>query len=143
MTSLGASVGMGLLFALVFGLVLAKDPGAAIQPTALQKGLIATALLMLGNFLNDLWGIGDRPYAWIRAINQSAMDRMGVIIFTLFFGLVAFATLHAPVAFFWVFATLKLLGEIVRALPHRKRSAELKREERRAARDEEVVPSRD
>ena len=121
MVSLGASVGMGLLFALVFGLVLAKDPGAAIQPPELQKGVTAVALLMLGSFAVDLQGIRDRPFAWIRAINQSAMDRMGVIVFTLFFGLTASAILKAPMAFFWVFAGFKLLSEIVRALPDRRK----------------------
>ncbi len=91
---------------------------------------------------------------------------MGVIIFTLFFGLVAFAVLEAPMAFFWVFAAFKLLAEVVRALPPRKRPAELsawlqrtsgkfrnelererrkelKREERQAAEDEGVLPIRD
>jgi uncharacterized protein DUF6498 len=124
-TSLGASVGMGLLFALVFGVALAKDPGAAIQRPELQKGVRAVALLMLGSFAVDLHGIHNRPFAWIRAINQSAMDRMGVIIFTLFLGLTASSVLKAPMAFFWVFAGFKLLFEIVRALPHRKRSAKL------------------
>jgi hypothetical protein len=138
--SLGSSVGMGLLFALIFGLLLARDPGAAIQPLELQKGLIPVTLLMLGSFLVDLRGLRDRPFAWIRGINQSAMDRMGVIIFTLFFGLVAVAMLDVPMAFFWIFTVFKLFAEIVRALPHRKRSAELsrelRREERRAAKDE-------
>jgi len=159
-------VGMGLLFALVFGLLLPKDPGAALRAPDLRTGVTVTALLMLGSFVVDLRGIRDRPFAWIRDINQSAMDRMGVIIFTLFFGLVAFATLDAPMAFFWVFTAFKLFAEIVRALPQRKRSAELspwlqrisgkfknellrerrkelKREERQAAKDEEALPIRD
>jgi Family of unknown function (DUF6498) len=149
MTSLGASVGMGLLFALIFGLVVAKDPGAAIHPLELQKGLAAMVVLMVGSFLVDLWGIRDRPFAWIRGMNQAAMDRMGVIIFTLFLGLVAVAVLEVPIAFFWIFTVFKLFAEIVRALPPQGRSAErslkeeLEIEERLAARDEEVLPSGD
>lgn len=163
MVSLGSTLTLGLFLVLFFSLLLGEKASALIYLPALWKGATATGLILLGNFVVDLQGIRDRPFAWIRALNQSAMDRMGVIIFTFFFGFVAFAVSDNPAGFFWVFLALKLLSEVARALPQGKISAaasawtlkssgkfrkelekerlqEQRREERQAERDEQVIP---
>jgi hypothetical protein len=163
MVSLGSTLTLALFLTLFLYLVLGGAPGTLIQWPDLWKGVAATALLLLGDFVIDLQDIRDRPFAWIRALNQSAMDRMGVIIFTFFFGFVAFAVSDNPAAFFLTFMAIKLLFEIVRALPPGKISAaaqawtlknagkfkkeleqerrqELKEEKRQAEKDEQVIP---
>jgi len=163
MVSLGSTLTLGLFLTLFLYLVLGGAPGTLIQWPDLWKGVAATALLLLGDFVVDLQDIRDRPFAWIRALNQSAMDRMGVIIFTFFFGFVAFALSNKPAAFFLTFMAIKLLSEIVRALPSGKISAaaqawtlknagkfrkelekerrmERRQEESQAEEDEQVIP---
>jgi hypothetical protein len=94
-----------------------RDPGAAIQRQPLERGLAVIALLLLGGFVVDLQGIGQRPFAWIRALAHGAMGRTVVLQATVIAGVFAvmfFKIAHAP---FWLFAVYKFLFEIGGVIP--------------------------
>jgi hypothetical protein len=122
--TLAFNLAHGLFLALLLGLTRQDEPGAVIHAADLKRGAIVTALLLLGGFVLDLQGIRDRPFAWIRAIAQSAMGRTTVVHITIILGMFATFFLQAPHAVFKVFAVFKLLLEISGALPALRMPAE-------------------
>jgi hypothetical protein len=109
---LGGNLGIGLWLAFILGLWLAKEPGAAVQLPALQKGLKVTVLLLLGGFFVDLHGIRDRPSSWIRRKTDDADAWMAVVLYSIFFGIFAFLAFKTGKALFWVFLCIKLMAEV-------------------------------
>ena len=125
--TLAFNLAHGLFLALLLGLMLRGDPGAAVHAVDLKRGAIVIALLLLGSFVLDLQGIRGRPFAWIRAIAQSSMGRTMVVHITIILGMFATFFLQVPHAVFKIFAVFKLLSEAGGALPALRKPAEAPR----------------
>jgi hypothetical protein len=119
-----SNFGVAAFLAVILCLWMADEPGAAIHLPDLVKGLKITSLLLLGGFAVDLSGLRKRSYAWARGRADNAMAWTAVMLFTIFFGTLTCAVLRAPVAFFWVFLTIKLVTEVGAAFSPRTSLAE-------------------
>lgn len=117
----------GLMFSLVHGvflfLVLAFLVPSTIDFAALRPGIYAMLGFQLAGFAGDLYGIGERPFAWIRARAQEVLGRTVLIHLALIGGLVALHLLDRPLAFFGPFAVLKALADLAGLLPRREAPA--------------------
>jgi uncharacterized protein DUF6498 len=117
---------MSVVFALVHGLVLAlmlgvvwRNAAGAVDRIDLSEGLGMTAALMALGFVVELLHLRRQPFSWIRFRADALMRRVVVVHLAIVFGmgLAAFVSPESPVAFFWVFMTLKLLVDVGSELP--------------------------
>jgi hypothetical protein len=120
-----SNFGVAAFLAVILCLWMADEPGAAIHLPALLKGLKVTSLLLLGWFVVDLSGLRKRSYAWVRGRADDAMAWTAAMLFTIFFGTMISAILKTPVAFFWVFLTIKLMVDVGAAFSPRTSLAEM------------------
>jgi hypothetical protein len=77
---------------------------------------VAAAFVGLG-LLIDLWGLRERPFAWINAISLGVARRMLVVQMVIIIGVVAVGWLGAPEAVLIAFVVFKLLTDIGSQLP--------------------------
>ena len=111
--SLVFNLGHGLfLFVILFMLRQNGETGAALHLAALQKGVTAMALVMLGSFALDCQNLRDRPFAWIRALAQRSMGRTMVVHLAIVLGMFGVMMLKTPRTVFYVFAFFKILFEL-------------------------------
>src|SRR5688572_18853248 len=82
----------------VFLLFMLRQGGLleSVQLDDLAIGLRATAVLAGVGLLLDLWGLRDRPFAWIDAISLRVARRMLVVQLVIIIGVVAVGWLGAP-----------------------------------------------
>ncbi|HEV8632579.1 MAG TPA: DUF6498-containing protein [Thermoanaerobaculia bacterium] len=97
----------GLLLWLVVGKLLAARPDA----TALRHGVLGVGAIQLAAFGLDLLGIRQRPFAWIRELAQTTVNRVTLIHLVVIVGMwVGLQT--GTVGVFGPFAVLKFLADI-------------------------------
>jgi hypothetical protein len=89
----------------------------AIRLLELQSGLRAIAVLVALGFLIDLFGLRQRPFAWIDAISLRVLRRMLVVQAVIIIGFAAVGWFHAPQALLAGFALFKLLTDVGSQVP--------------------------
>lgn len=114
--SAGFSLVQGVFLAVVIG-VTASSPLMTVDVAALEKAVPMIALFLILGFLQDLAGIRRRPFAWIRHLTETALQRTIVIQLVLMVGMTLVPLLHAPRLLLAVFFGLKLLTDLSTWVP--------------------------
>jgi hypothetical protein len=82
------------------------------QADSLRHGVLAVAGFQLLGLALDLVGIRDRPFSWVRAIAQTAVQRVTLIHVAVIAGYWFGLTRGGLGAFFGPFAVLKALADV-------------------------------
>jgi hypothetical protein len=89
----------------------------AVRLEDLRAGLRVTAVLVALGFAIDLFGLRQRPFAWIDAISLRVLRRMLVVQVVVIIGFAAVGWFDAPQAVLAGFALFKLLTDIGSQVP--------------------------
>ncbi len=82
------------------------------DPDALWIGATGVGLFHLAGFVADLFGLKERPFAWIKFIAQAGLGRVVLVHLAIIGGVAIVAATRSNAAFFLPFAGLKLLVEV-------------------------------
>ena len=78
---------------------------------ALWVGVAGVGAFQFAGFVADVFGLKERPFAWIKFVAQAGLGRVAFIHIAIIAGMVAVAATKRDTAFFLPFAGLKLLVE--------------------------------
>ena len=85
--------------------------------TQLIQGLAATAMFLCVEFLIDLRGLRERPFAWIRDMSNAVLWRVFLVQIVIICGVVGIAWLGLPRITLITFVALKLYTDATSQLP--------------------------
>lgn len=102
------TLGHGLFLLILLYGVFKAVPDA----DALWVGTAGVGLFHVGGFVADLFGLKDRPFAWIKFTAQSGLGRIVLVHFAIMGGMAVAAATGSNTAFFLPFVGLKLLAEL-------------------------------
>ena len=107
----------GIFLALILG-VFWKDKFGAVDYDDLRVGTKLLLMAMSVSFAVDMFQLGARSFAWIRARTDAVMTRSLVIHMVIIFGMaLTVFTNNDPARFFNVFLVLKFLADLSSELP--------------------------
>jgi len=110
-------VAHGIFLALILG-VFWKDKFGAVDYDDLRVGTKLMLMAMSVSFAVDMFQLGARSFAWIRARTDAVMTRSLVIHMVIIFGMaLTVFTNNDPARFFNVFLVLKFLADLSSELP--------------------------
>jgi len=107
------TIAHGLMLAAVFALVLRVAPDAG----HLRQAAVALVAMQGLAFGIDLWTLADWPLARVNERADYLTGRVVMVHLTILIGVVAFAWLNRPGAFFAFFVGCKLLADATSLLP--------------------------
>jgi Family of unknown function (DUF6498) len=110
----------GVFLAVLGGMMIAKknlSPEIRIDSHNLLAGLIGILLFQVVDFVVDLIGLRDRPFAWIERLGQVSLSRVIVIHLTIIGGMAAVMFTGANRNFFGVFIFLKTMLNLSLVVP--------------------------
>ncbi|HEX8684348.1 MAG TPA: DUF6498-containing protein [Ardenticatenaceae bacterium] len=126
-TFLGGYLIVAIPFALAHGLFLGvllflmfpNLPGGQgrVEAASLYDGLVAVSLLLVFDFLLDLYDLRQQPFAWVRRMVDFSLSRMIVVHLTIILGMIGFAASGQPRSLFAVFVVLKTMADLSVRLP--------------------------
>jgi hypothetical protein len=107
----------GIFLAFLLGM-LWQNAAGGVDREDLRLGAMALINIMALNFAFEAFNIARRPFAWVRRLAQTQLQRTFVVQFVIIFGMAgaAFASKEAQ-AFFAVFLALKLFFDVLFELP--------------------------
>ena len=106
----------GIFLAVVIG-VTAKSALMTVDVAALERAVPLIALFLTLSFVQDLVSIRRRPFAWIRHLTETALQRTILIQLVLMAGMTLVPLLHAPRLLLAVFFVLKVLTDLSTWVP--------------------------
>lgn len=112
-TTVPFSIAHGLMLVAVFALVLNVAPDAG----HLRQAAVALVVMQGLAFGVDLWTLADWPVARVNERADHLTGRVVMVHLAILIGMVAFAWLHRPGAFFAFFVGCKLLADATALLP--------------------------
>lgn len=122
--ALGAGVltaGHAIFVGLLVFLLAPKDgSGFVLLSPDLLKSLGILGLTLGAGFLSDLPGISERPYAWIRKMNEWVLGRVVAIHLILLGGMFAIAFFKAPTPILIALVVIKLMADLSSVVPQMK-----------------------
>ena len=101
----------------VFLAVLFEMMDVRIDLAQLRTGLIAMAGIQLIGFAWDARSLGERPFAWIKALAQHSLGRVILVHVAILGGMLFSLQRPHPERFFLVFGALKLASDLASWLP--------------------------
>lgn len=110
----------GIFLAALGGMIIAKknlSPEIRIDSHNLLAGLIGILLFQVIDFVVDVIGLRDRPFAWIERLGQVSLSRVIVIHLTIIGGMAAVMFTGANRNFFGVFIFLKTMLNLSLVVP--------------------------
>ena len=126
-TYLSAFLVPALVFTFAHGIFLAAlgfmaiknnlTPEARVDGHDLLAGLIGVGVFQGSDFILDLIGLRDRPFAWIEKLGQITLSRVIVVHLTIIGGMAAVMFTGANRHFFGVFIFLKTMLQCSLVLP--------------------------
>jgi hypothetical protein len=126
-TYLSAFLVPALVFTFAHGIFLAAlgfmavanhlSPEVRVDGHDLLAGLIGMGVFQAVDFILDLIGLRDRPFAWIEKLGQITLSRVIVVHLTIIGGMVAVMFTGANRNFFGVFIFLKTMLQCSLVLP--------------------------
>ena len=126
-TYLSAFLVPALVFTFAHGIFLAAlgfmaiknnlTPEARVDGHDLLAGLIGVGVFQGADFILDLIGLRDRPFAWIEKLGQITLSRVIVVHLTIIGGMAAVMFTGANRHFFGVFIFLKTMLQCSLVLP--------------------------
>ena len=126
-TYLSAFLVPALVFTFAHGIFLAAlgfmaiknnlSPEVTVSVHDLLAGLIGVGVFQGADFILDLFGLRDRPFAWIEKLGQITLSRVIVVHLTIIGGMAAVMFTGANRNFFGVFIFLKTMLQCSLVLP--------------------------
>jgi len=118
-TSLIFSGAHGFFLAMFVFVLTANGHGAEIGLNGREVlgGCGLVSIFLVGDFLADLRGLRNRPFAWVERLADANLGRVVVVHLSIIFGVAAAAFTGANRSFFSAFLVLKTMADLASRLP--------------------------